>query len=79
MQGKMIWNTAFTEEAVYKSLQYSPTLETVYYTSWVSSKLAIMLMNSIDGIFNKIVQLQDVSQWQKYCSCALSDDESALF
>ena len=79
MEGKMIWNNKFAGGAVYKSLQYSPTLETVYYTSWVSNKLAIMLINSINGTFVKSFQLQDVSQWQKYCSCTLSDDDSALF
>ena len=75
----MVWNNAFTGGAIYKSLQYSPALQTVYYTSWVSQKFTLMRINSNDGTYKESFQLSGVNQRQRFGICTLSDDESALF
>ena len=75
----MVWINAFYENPVYKSLQYSPTLQTVYHTSQVSQKFTLMLINSNNGTYKESYQVSQVYQHDTFDLCALSDDESALF
>ena len=74
-----VWMNTFTDTAIYKSLEYSPTYEIVYHTLSVSSKFTLIRTNSTDGTFLESYQINSsVRQIDYYNLCSLSADESSF-